>query len=116
MPSRRARPALTVIVVSEWPSRSCRSRAIRTRSFSAASRASSALASARASLARSDWSTANVMIATTGMATGVTSMNDLPRLTCQDGIRTGTTRALTVKTATIGTHQRPRRATARMVR
>jgi hypothetical protein len=35
---------LTVIVVSEWPSKSCRSRAIRLRSFSAASRATSARA------------------------------------------------------------------------
>ncbi len=50
--SRRARPALTVIVVSECPSRSCRSRAMRLRSFSAASRATSARAAASSML---DW-------------------------------------------------------------
>ena len=43
--TRRASPAFTVMVVSEWPSRSWRSRAIRVRSFSAARRATSARAS-----------------------------------------------------------------------
>jgi len=43
---------LTVIVVSEWPSRSCRSRAIRLRSFSAARRATSERAAASSAFER----------------------------------------------------------------
>ena len=55
-------------------------------------------------------------IATTGIATGVTSSNEAPRLTCQDGIATGTISAASAKAATSGTDRRPRRATLRIVR
>lgn len=105
-----------MIVVSEWPSKSCKSRAIRIRSFSAASRASSARVSASAWLARTTCITAAIATATTGIATGVTSANDLARLTCQDPTATGTSSAAMDITATIGAERRPRRATVRIVR
>src|SRR6516165_8104600 len=115
-PSLRARPAFTVIVVSEWPRRSCRSRAIRIRSFSAASRASSARVSASAWLARTTTITPAIVSATTGIAMGVTSANDLARLTCQGLTATGTSSAASAVTATNGAERAPRRATASSVR
>ena len=104
-----------MIVVSEWPSRSCRSRAIRIRSFSAASRASSARVSASAWLARTTCIVAAIAIATTGIATGVTSANDLARLTCQDPTATGTSSAASAIAATNGAERAPRRATVSSV-
>src|SRR5215469_7938368 len=59
---------------------------------------------------------ANVTTATTGIATGVTSSKEAPRLTCQDGITTGTTSAATEKATTSGTDLRPRYPTLSMVR
>ena len=100
----------------QWPSRSCKSRAIRIRSFSAASRAISARASASAWLLRTICITPAITSATTGIATGVTSANDSARLTCQDPTATGTSSAATASAVTNGAERAPRRATVSSVR
>ena len=78
------------MVVSEWPSRSCRSRAIRLRSLSAARRASWARASASSRASRTPRLTTKVIKATTGMAIGVKLLMAELRLWCQEGTAAGT--------------------------
>jgi hypothetical protein len=54
--------------------------------------------------------------ATTGIATGVTSPNAAPRLTCQAGIAGGTSSEARASTTTTGADRAPRRATMVIVR